>query len=196
VSTSASAPPLNQVLDCWPWLVIVPSLSVPNASNSCLPSLGEPLPVPSTFRYLGHSTEVTINDAEGMPLTQFNPPLKVCFRYTQAELDTIGGDPDQFLIQTFRAGNWESLPTVPEDDPGAAILGRVCVPVDHLTLFALFAEGEDSDSISGVKYLPETGNRSGIMWSSLIEKIILGIVVILFGTVLVYGLYKRVQSSD
>ncbi len=161
-------------------MVIVPPLSIPGAGNECRPSLGAALPLAGTFRYLGHSTDVIIKDAGGTPVTQFKPPLKICFRYNQPELAAVNGNPANFLIQTFQHGAWESLPTMPEDDPASEVLGRVCAPVNHLTLFALFSKDEEkgnpfallpqvdfgrtnsnlstqNPAIPGVKYLPETG---------------------------------------
>jgi hypothetical protein len=185
----------DQVFDCWPWQLILPPLGVPHASSECLPSLGAPLPASSTFRYLGHSTEVIIKDAGGAPVTQFNPPLKICFRYRQPELDTVAGDPAKLLIQTFRNGVWESLPTTPEGDPSPSVLGRACAPVDHLTLFALFAQdgsetpaAEDTSGVAGasvvegsplasVKYLPETGVWSDKRWwlGGLLVSVVVGV---------------------
>jgi hypothetical protein len=117
-----------------------------------------------------------VKDAGGAEVTQFNPPLKICFRYTQAELTAVGGDPSQFLLQTYRSGAWESLTTTLEGDPSSAVLGRACAMVDHLTLFALFAKGGNeipaevgaatgsnllADSpLASVSVLPETGTRS------------------------------------
>jgi hypothetical protein len=194
-----SPPPAlsEQVFDCWPWLVILSPLGVPNAGTMCQPSLGAAISEGSKFRFLGHSTEVEVRDAGGAPATQFSPPLKICFRYTQAELDAVGGDASQFLIQTYRNGTWESLTTAPEGDPISQVLGRACAPVGHLTLFALFAkDGSNipatevgsaqgttlpSDSpLASVQFLPETGVRSvGLWWFGglMVGAIVLAVVV-------------------
>lgn len=156
-SAAASA---GQEFNCWPWLVVMPPLAVPNGAVNCLPELGATLPAPASFRFLGHSTDVTVQDAGGSAVTQFSSPLKICFRYTQVELDAAGGNPANFLIQTFRNGAWESLPTTPESDSGAGVLGRVCGAVNHLTLFALFARDNTAPAanpLASVKVLPETG---------------------------------------
>jgi hypothetical protein len=132
-------PPQAQEFNCWPWLVIVPPQLAPKVAPGqwCQASLGKPLPVESTFRYLGHSTDVVVKDEAGQPITVFAAaPLRVCFRYTPPELSAVDGDPTRFLIQTFRDGKWEALDTRP--DPTLPQPG-VCVSVDHLTLFALFA---------------------------------------------------------
>jgi hypothetical protein len=125
-----------------------------------------------------------VKDAAGMPLTRFNPPLKICFRYTQSELDRVNDDPTNFLIQTFQNGAWESLPTTPEGDPSPSVLGRVCAPVDHLTLFALFNRGEPvpeavelEGSLAEVKFLPETGMSPVGSWGGLIGGLVVGIVM-------------------
>jgi hypothetical protein len=126
------------------------------------------LPAPSTFRYLGHSTEVTVKDAAGAAITQFAQPLKVCFHYTQPELDAVGGDPADFLFQVWRDGKWDALDTRPE---GSLRYPGVCAPVDHLTLFALFARdgaaaeasaaaASDSELVFPT-HLPETGAPPG-----------------------------------
>ena len=101
-----------------------------------------------------------------MAITSFAQPLKVCFHYTQPELDAVGGDPANFLIQVFRGGEWEAVDTAP--DSGLSYPG-VCVSVNHLTLFALSARDEvtpdasaaaASDStLAFLKVLPETGER-------------------------------------
>jgi hypothetical protein len=134
---------------------------------------------------------VEVKDAGGSPVTQFKPPLKICFRYTQSELDAVGGDVTQFLIQTYRNGAWESLATTPEGDPSPAVLGRTCAPVDHLTLFALFARdgGETPATAAGsaggtnlpadsplasVQVLPETGVQPvGSYWPWLVGVVVL-----------------------
>jgi parallel beta-helix repeat protein len=184
-------PPQAQEFDCWPWLVTVPPLAVPNAGTICQPSLDTPLLAASTFRYLGHSTDVTIEDAAGMPVSQFNPPLTICFRYQQPQLDDVGGDPANFLIQTFHNGTWESLTTTPAGDPSPSVLGRVCAPVEHLTLFALFArEGATpakvasaDNSLASVKYLPETGVQAVSHW----PEVVLGVlaIVVVGGSLLI-----------
>ena len=130
--------------------------------------LGQPLPAQSAFRYLGHSTEVTICDAAGAAVTQFVQQIKVCFRYTQPELDAVGGDPADFLLQVLRDGEWQALDTRPE---GSLSHPGVCAPVDHLTLFALFArDGATLDASAAVgsdstlvfpTHLPETGAPPG-----------------------------------
>jgi hypothetical protein len=87
-----------------------------------------------------------------------------------------------FLIQTFHNEAWESLTTNPEDGPSPSVLGRVCAPVDHLTLFALFARDETApvevastdNSLAQVKYLPETGLQGGSHW----PRVVLGVIVI------------------
>jgi CSLREA domain-containing protein len=160
--------PKAQEFNCWPWLVIVPPGAAPNAvpGEWCQASLGQPLPLVSTFRYLGHSTDVTVKDAAGMVITSFARPIKVCFHYTQPELGAVGGDPASFLIQVFRDGKWEALDTKPE---GSLSHPGVCAPVSHLTLFALFArDGARPDaSVAAASdsellfptHLPETGER-------------------------------------
>jgi hypothetical protein len=160
--------PKAQEFNCWPWLVIVPLGAAPNAvpGEWCQASLGQPLPVVSTFRYLGHSTDVTVKDAAGMVITSFARPIKVCFHYTQPELGAVGGDPASFLIQVFRNGKWEALDTKPE---GSLSHPGVCAPVDHLTLFALFVrDGATRDASAAAAsdnellfptHLPETGER-------------------------------------
>jgi hypothetical protein len=191
--------PEAQEYNCWPWLVIVPPTIASKVSSFCLPSLGEPLPAPSTFRYLGHSAEVTVKDAAGEPVTVFAAaPLKVCFRYLQPELDAVGGDPANFLIQTFQGGEWEALPTAPDaalSQPG------VCASTDHLTLFGLFAregtasaapvevsapavepappaEAQANPSSEGEmvypKRLPETGVLSARLWTRAVGVVLFG----------------------
>jgi uncharacterized repeat protein (TIGR01451 family) len=169
VTPPTSSPPATQEVNCWPWLVVLPPLSVPGATIECQASFGSILSVPSPFRFLGHSTHVTIKDAAGNPVTQFNPPFNICFRYAQSELDAVGGNPGNFLLQIFRDGAWQMLSTTPEGDPSNQVLGRVCAPVDHLTLFALFANDcIDSAStactqvgpLASIRYLPATGTRS------------------------------------
>ncbi len=178
VNVGPTTPPAPaQEFDCWPWLLVIPPLSIPGAGVECPASFNAALPAAGSFRlpFLGHSTDVTLKNSAGAPLTgPFNPPLKICFRYKQPELDAVGGSPAQFHIQTFRNGVWESLPTTPEGDPSSQVLGRVCAPVDHLTLFAIFVKdgaadqtvaGESSQAaISDVKYLPETGLRPVNPW--------------------------------
>jgi hypothetical protein len=100
---------------------------------------------------------VTVKDAAGAAITQFAQPIKVCFHYTQAELDAVDGDPADFLIQVWRDGTWDALDTRPDSSlsqPG------MCVSVDHLTLFALFARDGATPSDSELVFpthLPETG---------------------------------------
>jgi hypothetical protein len=173
--TPTPVPLLDQVFDCWPWEIIVPPLVVPHAGAICQPSLGASLPTPGAFRYLGHSTDVVIKDAAGMPVTQFNPSLKICFRYTQTELDAVGGQANNFLIQTLGDGTWEALPTTPESDPSPSVRGRVCAPVDHLTLFALFAKdgGEQGNPLASVEYLPETGSQATTPWSQVSSRLVM-----------------------
>ena len=169
-------PPAAQEFNCWPWLVVIPPLSIPDAGVECPASLGAQLPAASSLRFLGHSTDVTIKDAAGNLVTQFNPPIKICFRYNQPDLDALGGEPANFLIQAFRNGVWESLPTTPESDPSSQVLGRTCAPVDHLTLFALFDRGSSEASVQpaaalGVKYLPETGLRPIEPWQPIVGRV-------------------------
>jgi predicted outer membrane repeat protein len=153
---AAPAPPQAQRFDCWPWLVIVPPGAAPDVAPGqwCQASLGQPLPAPATLRYLDHSTEVVLKDSAGNPITSFALPIKVCFRYTQLELDAVGGAPASFLIQVFRDGQWTALPTAPDSTLGQP---GVCAPVDHLTLFALFERPPATQTFP--KYLPETGER-------------------------------------
>lgn len=192
--------PAEQVFDCWPWQLIVPPLVVPHASSDCLPSLGATLPAASSFPFLGHSTDVTLKNAGGIPVTgPFSPPLKICFRYRQSELDAVGGNPANFLIQTFHNGSWETLSTIPEADPSPSVLGRTCAQVDHLTLFALF-DGYDrettpsevsptnagvtqpaDDLMATVKYLPETGVRSVSPQSLPIGRVVLLVGAVALG---------------
>jgi hypothetical protein len=191
----SSAPSSNgsglQEFDCYPWIVIVPSLGVPDANVNCLSEQDKPLPEPSPFHYLGNTAEVTINDAGGTPVYQFNPPIKICFRYTQKELDAVDNNPAHFLIQTHYEDAWDSLTTTPELDPSLTVLGRTCAPVNHLTLFAVFARNVQNDllaidgsealtdnSLSGVKYLPETGVWPIGYWSKLTSVITLVIIII------------------
>jgi hypothetical protein len=195
VPTPTPVPLSDQVFDCWPWEIIVPPLVVPNAGTICQPSLGTPLPIPSTLRYLGHSTDVVIKDAAGMPVTQFNPSLKICFRYTQTELDAVGGKASDFLIQTLRNGNWESLPTNPASDPSPTVLGRVCAPVDHLTLFALFvqdgqtAPAEANNPLAPVKYLPETGVQPVSLWGLRLNGALVTIGGAVFVVTMIAGMW-------
>jgi len=157
-------PPKAQEFNCWPWRVIDPPPTVA-ASCDCPPDLGKPLPAPSTFRYLGHSTDVTVKDAAGVAITSFAQPIKVCFHYTQPELDAVGGDAADFLIQTFQDGQWEALDTAPDS---SLTYPAVCAPVSHLTLFALFARdgkaldasaaAASDDTLAFPKTLPETGD--------------------------------------
>ncbi|MFB0536151.1 MAG: hypothetical protein ACETWR_14340, partial [Anaerolineae bacterium] len=163
-------PPQAREFNCWPWLVVVPPGAAPKAvpGEWCQASLGQPLPAASTFRYLGHSTEVTIRDAAGAAITQFAQPIKVCFHYTQPELDAVGGDPADFLLQVWRDGKWDALDTRPD---GSLRYRGVCAPVDHLTLFALFArDGAALDASAAAAsdselvfptHLPETGAPPG-----------------------------------
>jgi hypothetical protein len=165
---TATPTPKAREFNCWPWLVIVPPGAAPNAvpGEWCQASLGKPLLGTSNFRYMGHSTEVSIKDAAGVAITSFAQPIKVCFRYTQPELDAVGGDLADFLIQVFRTGTWEALDTKADSSlryPG------VCAPVSHLTLFALFArdgaapdasaEPASDSTLLFPTYLPETGER-------------------------------------
>jgi hypothetical protein len=143
-------PPQAKEYNCWPWLVIVPAQLAPKVAPGqwCQASLGKPLPAPSTFRYLGHSTDVVVKDEAGQPITVFAAaPLRVCFRYLSPELSAVGGDPANFLIQTLRDGEWEALDTAP--DPTLSHPG-VCAPVEHLTLFALFARDEAAPTATPV----------------------------------------------
>ncbi|MBN1993696.1 MAG: choice-of-anchor D domain-containing protein [Anaerolineae bacterium] len=188
--------PQAQEFNCWPWLVIVPPGAAPNAvpGTWCQAAVGQPLPMPGTFRYLQHSTEVTVKDAAGQPVTQFAAPLKICFRYTPAELALINNDPARFLIQVFRNGQWEALPTAPESgllQPG------VCALVDHLTLFALFAQADspaaNGSSPGGVKYLPETGEQPLSPWIRWAGR---GIEIILLVMVMCGAVLRRRRSSQ
>ncbi len=175
----ASAQSQEEVFMCWPWEVVIPKAGLPNnAVTSCQPSLGIELPAASSFMYLGHVTEVEVKDGTGSLVTEFDPPIEVCFNYTATELAAVGDDVNNFLIQTFRDGDWESLSTSPNG------FNRVCAPVDHLTLFGLFDTGGSSDStgsasdstddasddpLAQVKYLPETGLREPIApWASVV----------------------------
>jgi hypothetical protein len=195
-------PPQAQEYNCWPWLVIVPAQLAPKVAPGqwCQASLGQPLPAPSAFRYLGHSTDVVVKDEAGQPITVFAAaPLRVCFRYLSPELSAVGGDPANFLIQTLRDGEWEALDTRPDatlSHPG------VCAPVEHLTLFALFARDEAAPTATPVAAaappaeakanpsaegemvyptrLPETGVLSARLWTRAVG-------VTLFGAVLGAG---------
>jgi hypothetical protein len=156
----APAPQLQE-FSCWPWLVRVPPGAAPGAAPGewCQASLGQPLPAPSAVRYLTHSTEVMIKDAAGVPVTQFAAPIEVCFHYTPPEVALVSGDPTHFLIQTYRNGRWESLPTAPDS---SLLYPGVCAPVDHLTLFALFAQDEPAAAAPAdvPLFLPETGGTT------------------------------------
>ena len=137
---------------------------------------------------------MTIKDAGGTSVTQFSTHLNICFRYSQPELDAVGGDPANFIIQTFHQGTWQTLPTTPESNPNASVLGQVCAPVNHLTLFALFVDNSvnltengqpntpqeivslqaeqtlsGDDPVLPIKYLPEAGAQPPvILWSTYI----------------------------
>jgi LPXTG-motif cell wall-anchored protein len=168
--------PKAQEFNCWPWLVIVPPGAAPNAipGEWCQASLGQSLPAFSTFRYLQHSTEVTIKDAAGNPIAQFASPIKVCFHYTQPELNLVSNNPANFLIQAYRGGQWEALPTAPES---SLLYPGVCAPVDHLTLFTLFARDEKTAAAtsSGPLYLPETGGVASPLMLGLVGLLAAGL---------------------
>ena len=189
---SAPAPPTaDQAVTCWPWQVIVPALAIPGAKVQCIPMLGEALPSASPFRYLGHSAEITVRDSAGVPVHQFNPPLTVCFHYTQTELDALlAGDATNFHLQTYRNNIWESLDTRQEIGYGAAP-GRVCASVDHLTLFALFENSTGQDTVADspladVKFLPETGVPPINPWNRVIG----GGLVILVSLICILGVWR------
>ena len=159
----------------------MPSSVTPQATIECVPSLGQPLPAESPTAFLGHQVDITLTDGAGLALTQFDPPLKICFHYTATETAVVGDDPARLLIQTLQNDTWQQLDTNLEADQ------RTCAFVNHLTRFGLFDRSQeqapDAGHLKAVTYLPETGLKPGGSGASLI----FWLITISFG--LVAGLW-------
>jgi hypothetical protein len=71
-------------------------------------------------------------------------------------------------------------------------LGRVCAPVDHLTLFGLFAgDGyAPAGGVAGVKYLPETGLRP-ITFKMGRNLVLSGLAVVTIALVMVWRIQRK-----
>ncbi|MBN1230255.1 MAG: sortase [Anaerolineales bacterium] len=95
---------------------------------------------------LGFVLDIRIWDALGNPITQFNPPLRLCYAYTPADSAAVDGNLDLLKVGTRnnKYDSFEMLPTEVEED-------QICVTIWHLSQFALF----------GADKLPATGFTPG-----------------------------------
>jgi LPXTG-site transpeptidase (sortase) family protein len=130
------------------WTVVVPAGTLPDGSilrkedinwvNLTMPETG--------LISVGYAHEVTVFGPDGKKLTQFYPPLTVCFDYNAEDLDKAGGNPDNLLIGSSPGGvAWTPHPSI-------ANSGRVCATINHLTHFAIF-----------IPSLPNTGFAPNMM---------------------------------
>lgn len=132
-----------------PWTLTVPATSAP--VGSCVAATvrdpgTEPV-IGTGVKSLGHFSEGTVVSPDGTNLTSFNPPLTMCYHYTDADLAASGYNPINITLGTEDDGvHWQMLAT--NADPATKTL---CAKVSHLSYFELFLPAK----------LPATGFAPG-----------------------------------
>ncbi len=138
--------------NCSRWTLTIPAGVLPdNSSLQCGafdPSVTTG--APAGFKFMGQMINVLILDNTGAARRTFNPPLTVCYTYTDADLLAAGGDPNNFVIQTADIGGaWATMTTTVN-----TTTRQVCATTDHLTLFELAARAPTSLPVTGGDLTP------------------------------------------
>ncbi len=68
---------------------------------------------PAGFKAGGICFVIEVTDADGNPVTRLDEPVVITVKYTHADLDSLGGDPDKLVLAYYdeEAGEWETLDT-------------------------------------------------------------------------------------
>jgi LPXTG-site transpeptidase (sortase) family protein len=131
-------------------LLIIPPGAVPDGSLLSWDLITHPGQDSSGAYPLSFAVDIRLTDANGNPLTAFNPPLELCLPVTDEMLANAGGASGLRLAWRQSMGDsnpWTFLTTRVDMIAGH---GQMAIgPITHLTVFALFEASAQS--------LPETG---------------------------------------
>jgi thermitase len=125
-------------------------------------------PLPARSVSLGRFADIIL---EPMPPAPLDPPARICYRYTQADLLKAGGKPDNlyFAVYDPEIRTWEVLKT----DVNAA-RQRIEADVPHFSVFGVFGSENPLP-----EELPVTGAHGG-GWQSLIGLLLVIAAVVLW----------------
>ncbi len=142
------------------------------------PSASESRPFEAGFVMIGHLYNIEALDSAGnlvRPI-RFSPSASVCMTYTAQDLAAAGGDPGNFRIRFFddTLGRWMDLQSLTLDSANS----KVCAPLEHLTLFALFAKAPN--------ILPTTGSEIDTAWTPPLT-----VALVLIGGLVWFAIRRR-----
>jgi len=141
-ATPVGAQPLGSkggTFTCGAATVSVPANVVPDGGYIHCGSFdpGKAPASPVGYTLLHHTLNANIYDNNGQWITNFNPPLTICFSYNDNELDAAHKDLRKFNLLTAPIdGIWSVLLTEVTPQTRA-----VCARTNHLTLFDLALAG-------------------------------------------------------
>jgi LysM repeat protein len=142
IATPVGAQPLGSkggTVTCGAATVSVPANLVPDGGYIHCGSFdpGKAPASPVGYTLLHHTINVNIYDNNGQWITNFNPPLTICFSYNDNELAAAHSDLRKFNLLTAPiSGIWSVLLTEVTPQTRA-----VCARTNHLTLFDLALAG-------------------------------------------------------
>ena len=119
-----------------PWTLTVPATTAP--TGSCVTvtvrdAAGEPASR-TGVKSLGHFAQGSVVAPDGSPLTDFTPPLTICYHYTDADLAASGYNPNNISLGTEEdGGHWTMLAA--NANPATK---TICAKTSHLSYFELF----------------------------------------------------------
>jgi len=119
-----------------PWSLKVPATAAPTGSCVVVTprDAGSEPAIGAGVKSLGHFASGTVAGPDGTPLSSFNPPLTICYQYTDADLAATGYNPVDLTFGTEDdGGNWQMLTT-----SAYPSTKTVCSQVSHLSYFELF----------------------------------------------------------
>mgnify|MGYP001558311490 CR=1 FL=1 len=136
-----------------PWQLIIPANLLANGSTLTLNFFFGSVPnAPNGLRLFARVMNAQIFNSAGTEIKSFTPPLQICFTYTDADLQSVGGDAKNFVILTSSDGKtWEELVTTVD-----TANKKVCASVTHFSLFELAARIPTK--------IPATGDGNAPMW--------------------------------
>jgi LysM repeat protein len=143
---------------CDGWTVEIPPNVVPDGSfvhcGAFNPFIAPA--APGGFSLLRHTININIYNNKGEWVTKFNPPLKFCYTYSDADLTAAGGDARKFTVASAPIdGQWSVTLTSITPDTRQA-----CANTDHLTLFDLAVSGAAAVSGSPASSAAATATAS------------------------------------
>lgn len=151
VATPVGAQPLGAqggTFNCGTAKVTVPANVVPNGGYIHCGSFDpDKAPAaPSGYKLLRHTFNINIYNNQNQWITYFNPPLTICYTYSDAELAAAPNGAASIQIMTAPINGIWSVMT----SQATPQTKQVCAKTDHLTLFDLALASPVAGSPSGV----------------------------------------------